>query len=128
MAQDTTISPAPYFRVQPGKLAEFKALCERMVQKTSTEPGALYCGFCFDGDQAFSREAFEDADAWLAHLGNIGDIFGEMLKVAEITRLEFHGSDAELAKVRKALADMGMQAQLFTLEGGFRRSAAATSV
>jgi hypothetical protein len=125
MAQDNIVAPAPYFKVQPDKIAEFKTLCERMVQKTSTEPGALYCGFGFDGDEAYSREAYQDADAWLAHLGNIGEIFGEMLKVSSITRLEFTGSEPELAKVRKALADMGMQAKFFTVESGFRRSAAA---
>ncbi|MBM3776930.1 MAG: hypothetical protein FJW23_01660 [Acidimicrobiia bacterium] len=119
--QDSCVSPAPYFKVQAGKMAEFKALCEQMVQKTGEEPGALYCGFAFDGDQVFAREGYEHADAWLAHLGNIGAIFGEMLKVAEITRLEVHASEPELVKVKKALSDMGMQAQYFTVESGFRR-------
>ena len=119
--QDSCVSPAPYFKVHAGKMADFKKLCEQMVQKTGEEPGALFCGFAFDGDQAFAREGYKDADAWLAHLGNIGEIFGEMLKVADLARLEIHGSEAELVKVRKALADMGMQAQFFTLECGFRR-------
>ena len=122
---DTSISPAPYFTVKPGKMAEFKSLCEQMVQKTSEEPGALYCGFCFDGDQAFSREAYQNADAWVAHLGNIGAIFGEMLKVADLSRLEVHGPAAELVTVRKVLDQMGIQAQCWTLECGFRRGLAS---
>jgi len=121
---DTSVSPAPYFAVKPGKLAEFKQLCEQMVQKTSDEPGALYCGFCFDGEQAFSREAYVDADAWTAHLANIGAIFGEMLKVADLTRLEVHGPEPELVKVRKVLGEMGIPAQCWTLEYGFRKSMA----
>lgn len=119
--QDRCVSPAPYFTVHPGKLAEFKGLCDQMVQKTSEEPGALYCGFAFDGDQAFAREGYANADAWISHLGNIGAIFGEMLKVADLARLEVHGTADELVTVRKALADMGIKAQLFTLESGFRR-------
>lgn len=121
---DTCVSPAPYFTVHPGKLAEFKALCDQMVQKTNAEPGALYCGFAFDGDQAFSREGYANADAWLAHLGNIGEIFGAMLKVADLTRLEVHATEAELVKVRKTLADMGIKAQCYALECGFRRALA----
>jgi len=119
--QDSSVSPAPYFKVHEGKLGDFKKLCDQMVEKTGEEPGALFCGFAFDGDQAFARESYADADAWQTHLGNIGEIFGEMLKVADLTRLEVHGSEAELVKVRKALADMGMEAQFFTLECGFRR-------
>jgi len=119
---DTSVSPAPYFTVKPGKLAEFKELCDQMVQKTSEEPGALYCGFCFDGDQAFSREAYQNADAWAAHLGNIGAIFGEMLKIADLARLEVHGPEPELVKVRKVLGEMGISAQCWALEYGFRKS------
>jgi hypothetical protein len=125
MTTDTSVSPGPYFKVKPGKLAEFKALCDQMVQETSEEPGALYCGFCFDGDQAFSREAYQNADAWVAHLGNIGAIFGEMLKVADLARLEVHGPETELVKVRKVLSDMGIPAQCWTLEYGFRKSGVA---
>jgi hypothetical protein len=118
---DTSVSPGPYFKVHDGKMAEFKALCVQMVDKTAEEPGALYCGFCFDGDQAFSREAYANADAWVAHLGNIGDIFGEMLKVADLSRLEVHGPEAELVTVRKTLGDMGLQASVYALECGFRK-------
>ncbi len=119
---DTSVSPAPYFTVKAGKLGEFKDLCDQMVRKTSEEPGAMYIGFCFDGDHAFSREAYQDADAWVAHLGNIGAIFGEMLKVADLARLEVHGPESELVKVRKVLGEMGIPAQCFALEYGYRRS------
>ena len=122
--QDTCVSPAPYFKAKAGKLAEFKTLCDQMVQKTAEESGALYCGFCFDGDEAYCREGYQNAEAWLAHLGNIGAIFGEMLKVADITRLEVSGPEAELVKVRKALSEMGMQAKYFTLEYGVRKGLA----
>jgi quinol monooxygenase YgiN len=48
---DTTCSIHPYFKVHEGKIADFKAVAERMVAETGTEPGCLYYGFTYDGDQ-----------------------------------------------------------------------------
>ncbi len=55
----------------------------------------------------------------LAHLENVGPLLEEALQIAELTRLEVHGPDAELAKLREPLAAFGPQ--FFTLEFGFRR-------
>jgi len=109
----------PYFKVHDGKLAAFKALCEQFVSKTGTEPGCLYYGFSFDGDQAHCREGYRDADALLAHLGNVGDLLKQALTIADITRLEVHGPAGELEKLRAPLASL--KPQFFTLEYGFRR-------
>jgi hypothetical protein len=43
----------------------------------------------------------------------------QALKIAEITRLEVHGPEGELAKLREPLAKL--KPQFFTLEYGFRR-------
>jgi quinol monooxygenase YgiN len=117
--QDTCCTIVPYFKVAPGRLEEFRALCEQFVSKTSAEPKCLYYGFSFDADQVHCREGYEDAEGLLAHLGNVGELLKEMLKIAEITRLEVHGPAEELAKLRGPLA--GMKPQYFTLEYGFRR-------
>ena len=117
--QDTCVSIVPYFKVAEGKLHAFKALCDRFVEKTQNEPKALYYGFCFDGDQALCREGYADAEGVLAHLDNVGDLLQEALAIAELTRLEIHGSEGQLAKLREPLADY--QPQFFTLECGFRR-------
>jgi hypothetical protein len=118
---DMCCSSAPYFKAHEGKLEALKTLCDQLVQKTSEESGCLYCGFSFDGDETFCREGYENADAWLAHLGNIGEIFGEMLKVSDLTRLEVHAAASDVPKVRKTLGDMGIEAQVFALEYGFRK-------
>ena len=55
----------------------------------------------------------------LAHLDNVGALLQEALQIAELTRFEIHGPEAELAKLREPLA--GMKPQFFTLEYGFRR-------
>jgi quinol monooxygenase YgiN len=116
---DTCCSIAPYFKVHADKLDEFKKLCAQMVEKSNQEPGCLFYGYTFNADQAHCREGYGDAEAVLAHLGNIGPLLQEALKMADITRLEVHGPGAELAKLREPMA--GLNPQFFTLEYGFRR-------
>ena len=117
--QDTCCTIVPYFKVHDGKLDAFKSLCEAFVKQTETEPNCLYYGFCFDGDQAHCREGYKTADDLLAHLKNVGELLGQALQIADITRLEVHGPEQELAKLREPLSDLNPQ--YFTLEYGFRR-------
>ena len=116
---DTCCTIVPYFKVNDGKLDDFKALCEQFVTATSSEEKCLYYGFSFDGDAAHCREGYADADGLLAHLENVGELLGQALQISEITRLEVHGPAAELAKLREPLANLNPQ--FFTLEYGFRR-------
>jgi quinol monooxygenase YgiN len=116
---DTCCTIVPYFKVHEGKLDDFKALCTQFVEKTNSEPKCLYYGWSFDGEQAHCREGYADAEGLLVHLENVGALLQEALKIADITRLEVHGPDAELAKLREPMADLNPQ--LFTLECGFRK-------
>ncbi len=116
---DKCCSIAPYFTVSIENMAAFKAICEQMVTKSHEEPGCLYYGFSFHDNQAHCREGYVDADGLLAHLGNVGPLLGELLKVGEMTRLEIHGPEAELAKLRGPLDYL--HPQFFVLEYGFRR-------
>ena len=109
----------PYFKVREGSMESFKKLCERLVEKTKQEPGCLYYGFSFDGDEVHCREGYENGDAALAHLENVGPMFEEALTLAELTRLEVHGPEEELTKLREPLASF--DPRFFTLELGFRR-------
>ncbi|MDJ0569468.1 MAG: hypothetical protein QNJ53_10520 [Pleurocapsa sp. MO_192.B19] len=117
--QDKCCTLVPYFKVANGKIEAFKQLCEQFVEKTSNESKCLYYGFSFDGNQVHCREGYEDAEGLLAHLENVGSLLEEALKISEITRLEIHGSEAELAKLREPLSNL--KPQFFTLECGFRR-------
>jgi quinol monooxygenase YgiN len=116
--EDKCCSIVPYFKVHDGQLAAFRALCEQFVEKTSPEPACLYYGFSFDGDQAHCREAYVDADGLLTHFENVGALIGQALEISELTRLEVHGPEAELQKLRQPLAELNPQ--FFTLEYGFR--------
>ena len=117
--QDKCCTIVPYFKVHEGKLDTFKAMCEQFMEKTETESKCLYYGFSFDGDQVHCREGYEDAEGLLAHLENVGALLQEALKIADITRLEVHGPEQELSKLRAPLA--ALNPQFFTLEYGFRR-------
>ncbi len=117
--QDKCVTLAPYFKVMDGKLDAFKSLCEQFVEKTRPEEKCLYYGFSFDGDQVHCREGYADAEGLLSHLENVGDLLQEALQIAEITRLEVHGAESELARLREPLAELNPR--FFTLEYGFRR-------
>ena len=116
---DTCCTLVPYFKVNEGQLGAFKALTERFVAKTRSEPGCVHYAFSFDGDAVHCREGYDSAAALLAHLDNVGAILQEALKLAAITRLEVHAPAVELAKLREPLA--GLSPAFFTIEGGLRR-------
>jgi quinol monooxygenase YgiN len=117
--QDRCVTIVPYFKVGDGKMAAFREVCERCVTQTQAESGCLYYGFSFNGNEAFCREGYANADGALAHVDNVGPLLGELLKLAELTKLELHGPEEELAKLRAPLA--ALNPVYFTLEYGFRR-------
>jgi quinol monooxygenase YgiN len=116
---DTCCTIAPYFKVKPGQLGAFKKLCERFIELTKPDPACLYYGFAFDGDLAYCREGYVNADALLAHVKSVGPTIEQAMKISELVRLEVHGPEGELAKLRGPLGDL--KPQFFTLECGFRR-------
>lgn len=117
--QDTCCSVAPYFQIHSGKEEVFRAIAQKYVQWSAREPGCLYYGFSFNGDLAHCREGFEDAAALLAHIENLRPILHEMGEVSSLLKLEIHGPEQELVKLRTPLA--AMNAQYFVLEFGYRR-------
>jgi hypothetical protein len=120
---DTCCTLAPYFDVPAENLQAFKALGQKFVAKTRSEPGCMHYAFSFSGNTAHCREGYANADAVLAHLQNVGELLGEGLKIAKITRLEVHAPAAEIEKLRGPLASL--KPQFFALEEGIRRSSEA---
>lgn len=120
---DTCCTLVPYFEVQADQLAAFKALGPKFIAKTRTEPGCRHYTFSFSGNIAHCREGYDNAEAILAHLQNVGELLGEALKIAKIVRLEVHAPASEIEKLRTPLA--GLNPQYFTLEEGLRRTSEA---
>ncbi len=93
------------------------ALCLSNGPRGATEAGGLYYEFTIkDEAVVFCREAYVDGDAALAHLDNVGELLGKALEISELLRLEIHGREAELAKLREPLKDLGPE--WFVFEGG----------
>lgn len=108
-----------YFKVRHDELQAFERLCERFVQVSESEAGTLYYGWSFNGDQAHCREGYTGAEAALVHFKDVGPLLEEAQKIAELTILQIHGPEEELAKLRGPLA--GLKVDYFTLKYGFRR-------
>ncbi len=100
------VSLHPYFKARPGKLAEIRAVLPAFVARTATEEANLYYDFTINGDEIFCREAYRNADGLLKHLTNVGALLEQLLKIADLTRLEVHGPAAELEKLKGPLAHL----------------------
>lgn len=95
----------PYFKIHPGQLDAARALLPRFVAQTTSEPACRFYDFTINGDTVACREGYDGAEGTLAHLANVGDLLGEMMKISDLARLEIHGPAAELAKLKGPLAD-----------------------
>jgi len=107
MNQSTNVvSIHPYFKAKPGKLAEAKSMLPKFVSITANEKLVLHYDFTIHGDEIHCRESYTGAEGLLAHVENIGAVLGEFLKIVDLTRLEVHGTSAELAKLKEPLANL----------------------
>ena len=116
--QDTCCTLVPYFKVHAGKLEAFKALGEKMVEKTRSESKCMHYGFSFNDHEAHCREGYTDAQGILAHLENVDELLKQALEIADITRLEVHAPAGEIEQLRDPLS--GLNPAYFVLETGFR--------
>lgn len=117
---DTCCTLVPYFEINDGQIDAFKALGPRFVERSRTEPGCVHYAFSFNGNSAHCREGYDNAEAVLAHLQNVGELLGEALKIAKIVRLEVHGPVAELDKLRAPTA--ALNPTFYLLDEGIRRT------
>jgi quinol monooxygenase YgiN len=109
----------PYFTVPADQMGAFKALVPQFVARTQNESGCLHYAFSFSDTTAHCREGYENAEAVLAHLENVGDLLQDLLKIAPLIRLEVHASASDCASLKEPLAPLNPQ--FFVLEPGFRR-------
>lgn len=100
------VSLHPYFKVHPGKLEDFKTGFPVFVDLTKSEPKNLFYEFSVNGDEVFCREAYTDAAGLLAHLENVGALLAQAMTKADLIRVEVHGPEKELEKLRGPLAHL----------------------
>jgi quinol monooxygenase YgiN len=99
------VSLHPYFKVHPGKMDAFTSSFSSFIDRTRAEDKNLYYEFTINGDIIFCREAYVGAAGALAHLASVGPLLVEMLKIADLVRLEVHGPADELDQMRAPLAN-----------------------
>ena len=118
--EDRCVTIEPYFSMKEGEWDSVRGYLEKFVERTRSEPGCLYYGFTRCGNRLHCREGYADGDGALAHLGNIGPLLQELLGSgkAELTDLQVHGPEEELAKLREPLAELNPS--YWVLECGFR--------
>lgn len=119
MTDDTCCTIVPYFEIHDGKVDAFKDVCQKLVAASAREPKCLYYGYSFDGNVAYCREGYEDAEGLLAHLENVDALLQEALQLSALNYVEVHGPEQELAKLREPLAPL--KPRYFVLEYGFRK-------
>lgn len=113
------VSLHPYFRAHPGKLEAAKSAFSQFIEKTATEKDNLFYGFTVHGDEILCREAYGSAEGLLAHLENVAAPLSQMLKVADLIRVEGHGPADELEKLKAPMAHLNPA--WFTLEASVER-------
>ncbi len=117
---DKCVTIHPYFEIKEGELDNFRSYCEKFIKLTKSEKNCLYYGFSISGNKAHCREGYTDGDGALAHLDNVGALLQELLDsgIVEVTDLQIHGPESELAKLREPPADFSPN--YWVLEYGFR--------
>ncbi|OED45967.1 hypothetical protein ACH42_04270 [Endozoicomonas sp. (ex Bugula neritina AB1)] len=100
----------PYFEIPNDRLAQFISLMPSFEAKTKAEKGCLYYNFSVSEGKTSSRihcrEAYTDADAILYHLDNVAELLTKGLQDAELIRVEVHGVEADINKLREPLKDL----------------------
>ena len=93
-------------KIHNGKLAEFKQWASDAITIVrAKDPGTSEYDYYFNADETecVIRETYEDSNAAMAHLGNVGDLLAIGAELGDIT-IEVYGNPSE--ELANAAADM----------------------
>lgn len=78
-------------------LDEFKRLAGEAMERTRGEAGAQQYDWFFSEDQTSCevRETYDDSDALLAHLGNVGGELEQLVGLGGGLQVEMYGTPSE---------------------------------
>ncbi len=100
------------FNIHAGKLNEFKALAAQAMDTVKAkDKNTLQYDWFFNDDhtECMVRERYTDSNAAFEHLANMGELFGKILQVSDLS-LEVYGTPSE--ELKKAITDRN--AKLYT--------------
>ena len=118
--KDNAVTIHPYFKVSKENLALFKRLAQDLVETTRGEMGCLFYGFSYSEDEAFCRESYKDAESLVSHLDNVKGLLERIERIADVCRLEVHGPEEEIAKLKEWLLMKNLSPKYYVIEDGFR--------
>jgi quinol monooxygenase YgiN len=100
-----TIRTVARARIHPGKLEEFTAIAAECLAATRRDPGTQSYEWYLNADrtECVALEVYDDSNAVLAHVGNLGDLFGQLMSVADLTLEIFGDASPELRQVGASL-------------------------
>ena len=121
----TACTIQPFFHLANGKEGVTEEVMAKFTSAGGSESAQVYYGWTYDADSKilFCREGYNDADAVLAHLANVGGFVAELLAIDgnELERIEFHGPALELDALREGVAHLNPV--FFATDSGFQRVA-----
>ena len=80
--------------IAPADRATFKELANKAIDIAKTEPGTLQYDWFFNADETSCvvREAYANSDAVLAHMGNLGELLGQLAELGGGLEIEAFGN------------------------------------
>lgn len=80
-------------KISKDNLDKFKALAGEALKIAADEPGVLQYDWFFNADETrcLVRETFENSDAILTHLRNVGEILGPVAQLGGGIEIEMFG-------------------------------------
>jgi hypothetical protein len=99
---------AKFPHIPPGTLAELKRTAAEALELTKCEPGALQYDWFLHDDETVCvvHEAYADSAAVLAHIGNLGDVFGKLLETGGGCTFEVFGNPTD--ELREAVSGLDL--------------------
>jgi quinol monooxygenase YgiN len=91
------------FKIKEGKLEEYKRLSDQAMEKVRTnEPGTLQYDIYFNDDESevMVIERYRDSEALLAHVANLGELFGAIVATVEVIHGECLGEASPELKAK----------------------------
>lgn len=104
------------YQIHDGQLAEFKKLAQECLSIVKAkDKDTLQYDWYFDEAQSecVLREAYPDSNALLAHLGNIGELFGKLIALGDFSAEVYGQPSDELLK-----ATTGLNIKVYTFYQG----------
>lgn len=87
------------FKIKPGKMDEFKKLAHSCVENVKQkDKGTLQYDWFYNESLSewYVRERYTNSEAVLEHVANLGDLFGRLLELADVSFGIFGNPSREL--------------------------------